>query len=175
MKKLEFNFTLPPRPPPWRRSCWSSWARPGSGSRPCSCRWPWTRPRWWSGAWWTPPPGHHHHYFFTIIINDDLSLYLDLAVPPPGQVRQDGKHLEYIKLWSDFIFYNPHTISSLNCIISLASTNMRLIWVLCAQTWSWEMSILFMILRTLNISLSVNSPRPLGSNLVEEKHFQNIY
>ena len=71
MKKLEFNFTSPPRPPPWRRSCWSSWARPGSGSRPCSCRWPWTRPRWWSGAWWTHPPGHHHHYFFTIIINDD--------------------------------------------------------------------------------------------------------
>ena len=112
----------------------------------------------------------HHHYQWW------WSLYLDLAVPPPGQVRQDGKHLEleHIKLWSDFIFYNQHTIPSLNYISSLASTNMRLIWVLCAQTWSWEMSILFMILRTLNISLSVNSPRPLGSNLVEEKHFQNI-
>ena len=69
----------------------------------------------------------------------DELLHLNLAISPSRQMGQDSKHLK----------------------IAPESTLLSIV----RATLSWEMSILFIIFKTLNISLSVNSPLPLGSNL----------
>ena len=87
------SHASPPPPPPWRRTCWTSSALPGSGTRPCSCRWPWTRPRWWSAGWWTPQPGFCHF---------------------SSGAGETGLHLPWsvMKLWS-FLW-------TLNCLLAIS-------------------------------------------------------